>query len=204
MECIALCQTPLSAADKAGLLPVVDENLCHPAAAIQDAAAAALHAFARSYLEGASVFRWSTSPRTCSSPLQQSDIQKGHISNLYLKLHPHKAKHTGSLKHCLLICWVTFTIPSWLSVQFLDISTEGHESMAEVYIRGLSSSKSPATRQGSAAALGVLPYHLLMPCWREALAALGRACQVCCLTGLRSANACLHSDCDTSLTQSHG
>ena len=54
VECIALCQTPLSAADQAALLAVVDENLCHPAASIQDAAAAALHAVARSYLLGAS------------------------------------------------------------------------------------------------------------------------------------------------------
>ena len=55
VECIALCQIPLSAADEAALLAIVDENLCHPAASIQDAAAAALHAMARSYLKGVPV-----------------------------------------------------------------------------------------------------------------------------------------------------
>ena len=54
VECIAFCQIPLSAADKAALLAAVDENLCHPATSIQDAAAAALHAIARCYLKGAS------------------------------------------------------------------------------------------------------------------------------------------------------
>ena len=54
VECIALCHIPVSAADKAALLAVADENLCHPAASIQAAAAAALSAMARSYLRGIS------------------------------------------------------------------------------------------------------------------------------------------------------
>ena len=68
--------------------------------------------------------------------------------------------------------------------------------MAETYIKGLSCSKSPATRQGSAAALRVLPCQLLMPCWREAISALGQACQVCCLMALCPADHC----CSTSPT----
>ena len=62
--------------------------------------------------------------------------------------------------------------------------------MAEMYIKGLSSSKSPASRQGSAAALRVLPYQLLMPCWHEAISALGQACQVCCMTVLYPGHHC--------------
>lgn len=52
MECIALSHLPLNAADEAALLAPVNENLCHPNTAIQDAAAAALHAMSRPYLQG--------------------------------------------------------------------------------------------------------------------------------------------------------
>ena len=50
--------------------------------------------------------------------------------------------------------------------------------MAATYIQGLASARSPAVRQGSAAALRVLPYRLLQPHWRAALTALGQASQV--------------------------
>lgn len=50
--------------------------------------------------------------------------------------------------------------------------------MAASYIKGLSSSGTPAVRQGSAAALRVLPFRLLRPCWQAGLRALGQACQV--------------------------
>ena len=63
--------------------------------------------------------------------------------------------------------------------------------MVEGYIRGLTSNKAPATRQGSAAALRVLPLKLLMPRWREAIAALGQACQVCISVELYLVNHCL-------------
>ena len=72
-------------------------------------------------------------------------------------------------------------------MDMLVLVAEGDGSIAETYVRGLSSSKSPAVRQGSAAALGVLPCQLLMPCWRECLAALGQACQVCRLTWVPTA-----------------
>lgn len=55
---------------------------------------------------------------------------------------------------------------------------DGHDDLAHAYIRGLASSKSPAGRQGSAAALQALPSRLLKPCWHAALTALGQACQV--------------------------
>ena len=45
----------MSSAQEAALLALVDENLRHPNASIQEAAAAALHALARSYLAGASL-----------------------------------------------------------------------------------------------------------------------------------------------------
>ena len=53
MECIALAQIALSGADEAALLLLINENLCHPALAIKEAAAAALHAMARAHLKGA-------------------------------------------------------------------------------------------------------------------------------------------------------
>ena len=53
MECIALAQIALSSADEAALLLLINENLCHPASAIQEVAAAALHAMARTHLKGA-------------------------------------------------------------------------------------------------------------------------------------------------------
>ena len=75
----------------------------------------------------------------------------------------------------------------------LTCPAEGHDRVAETYIKGLSSSKSPATRQGSAAALRVLPHQLLMPCWREAISALGQACQVRCLMVFYPAHHCCDS-----------
>ena len=57
--------------------------------------------------------------------------------------------------------------------------TGGHEGLADTYIQGLASARSPAVRQGSAAALRALPYRLLQPHWRAALIALGQASQVC-------------------------
>ena len=56
MECVALAQIALSSSDEAALLALVNENLCHPASAIQEAAAAALHAMARIHLKGAAAF----------------------------------------------------------------------------------------------------------------------------------------------------
>ena len=53
MECIALAQIALSSNDEAALLALINGNLCHPASAIQEAAAAALHAMARTHLKGA-------------------------------------------------------------------------------------------------------------------------------------------------------
>ena len=53
VECIALARIALSSADEAALLLLINENLCHPASPIQEAAAAALHAMARTHLKGA-------------------------------------------------------------------------------------------------------------------------------------------------------
>ena len=66
-----------------------------------------------------------------------------------------------------------------LHTKCLGSPTGGHEGLADTYIQGLASARSPAVRQGSAAALRALPYRLLQPHWRAALIALGQASQVC-------------------------
>ena len=59
MECLSIAQVALSSADEATLLLLVNENLCHPASAIQEAAAAVLHAMARAHLKGGMPFQCS-------------------------------------------------------------------------------------------------------------------------------------------------
>lgn len=126
MECIALCETALGAADKAALLAVVDENLCHPAAAIQDAAAAALHAFARSYLQGASSTTQKTESENPATHLCSKIVSHSlTFFILIFMLHAHKAENAVSLKPCQLIHCDGFMLESWLSGQSFDVPCRG-------------------------------------------------------------------------------
>ncbi len=53
-----------------------------------------------------------------------------------------------------------------------------HADLAVKYAEGLRSSEQASTRQGSAAALGALPFCLLRPHWQRVIIALGVAAQV--------------------------